>query len=149
MSPEQKVQDRGSELDGRADLYSLGVILFQMLTRRLPEDGAGPSDLNPEAPRQIDFVFKRCTAPLEERPKGDDILAELQELAREETVVLGREADGDADVSEATTVFISRKPAKMPAGVIPATRRTDTESGLPMIALRENAAARMVPVPSD
>lgn len=36
MSPEQH---RGEEVDGRADLYALGIILYEMLTRSVPYDG--------------------------------------------------------------------------------------------------------------
>lgn len=36
MSPEQAMGKKGDDLDGRADLYSLGVVMYQMLTADLP-----------------------------------------------------------------------------------------------------------------
>ena len=44
LSPEQALGQLSDELDGRADLYSLGVILYQMLTRTLPFQASTAAD---------------------------------------------------------------------------------------------------------
>jgi len=51
MSPEQVRTAR--EVDGRADLWALAVIVFRMLTNAVPFDGATPGDL----------LVKICTEP--------------------------------------------------------------------------------------
>jgi len=42
MAPEQ---GRGDKIDGRSDLYAVGVILFQLLTGRLPFEGESPTQV--------------------------------------------------------------------------------------------------------
>lgn len=74
MSPEQV---RGQPLDERSDLFSAGVLLYELLTARLPFDGSNqfaiaaqilnevpplPSSVNPAVPVALDAVVTRAMA---------------------------------------------------------------------------------------
>jgi serine/threonine-protein kinase len=93
MSPEQI---RGEATDGRADIYALGLILYEMLTgilpfeadtliatavRRLQEDPDDPR-AHGDVPDELAELIMRCLArDPEGRPSEEDILAELSEYA--------------------------------------------------------------------
>lgn len=92
MSPEQ-VRNEG--IDGRSDLYSLGVVLYQCLTGKVPFDSeslAGitdqilsaepqpPRELNPQIPEEIAAVIERLLrkAPEDRFQTGGELAGELR-----------------------------------------------------------------------
>ncbi|RPH49393.1 MAG: serine/threonine protein kinase, partial [Planctomycetota bacterium] len=57
MAPEQMVP--GRQVDARVDVYSIGVVLYEMLTGELPLGMDLPSELNPVVTPELDAICKR------------------------------------------------------------------------------------------
>jgi serine/threonine-protein kinase len=115
IAPEQA---RGERVDGAADVYALGVVLYELVTGTPPYDDVNAvavamrhvndpvprvRDARPECPAELAELIERCLAKEPEaRPSAADVAAELERLAIEDP----------PPAQEEQTLVISRRPAR-------------------------------------
>ena len=100
ISPEQA---KGEYTDNRSDIYSAGVVLYEMITSRLPFNGSdpvsvaiqhfssiplSPSEINPDVPAALEQICLKAMAP--DRKKryltADEMLQDLEEFRKDPSV---------------------------------------------------------------
>jgi serine/threonine-protein kinase len=141
LSPEQA---RGAPVDPRSDLYSLGIVLYEMLTGTVPFTGdtpveiamkhlsqipEPPSTLRPEVPHDLDAVVMRALAkdPEQRYDSAEEMDADLARVAR--GVAVSRETEdamtqvlSGAGIAAAQTMVQRPRTAVAPPPVPPVYR---------------------------
>ncbi|MBR6677309.1 MAG: Stk1 family PASTA domain-containing Ser/Thr kinase [Oscillospiraceae bacterium] len=141
ISPEQA---RGERVTARSDIYSAGVLLYELLTGRLPFEGESavavalqhlssiplsPREVNPEIPETLELIcMKAMTADASRRyQSADEMISALEEFRKNPEVKLDIIVDGinNAATNEPTSklpvddVGKIYRPKQPPVSVVP------------------------------
>jgi beta-lactam-binding protein with PASTA domain len=131
LSPEQA---KGAPVDQRSDVYSVGIVLYEMLTGQVPFTGdtpleiamkhlsevpVPPSELRPDVPEDLDLIALRALAkdPGDRYQTAEDMDADLARVAKglsvsTETADAATAVLAGAGISGAPTI-IQPKPARV------------------------------------
>jgi serine/threonine-protein kinase len=137
----------GERIDGRADLFSLGVVLFEMVTGRPPFEATSPHEYIIHHSRD-EYLNSPDLDRITGSPALQTVLARSLERDRNKRFATAREFSDALAAIEATLPDEPPKPAS-PVFDADATMKTErTNRGQPIAAAADASATLITPSPS-
>ncbi len=132
MCPEQA---RGDEMDGRGDLYSVGVILYELLTGRLPFAGCSTMDLLLAHVTEEPPPFSFSAADVEVSPGIEDVVRMCLSKSAEDRPRCAREL-----AERFEQALTCERTAAVPPPAVAPSARLRSATGAPPVADRTSVS---------
>ncbi len=162
ISPEQA---KGGRVDSRSDVYSLGVVMYEMISGRVPYDGDTPvsvvmkhinggaplpTSLNPNTPRGLEQIIMKAMAQQQKDryATATAMLYDMDEFRKNPVMVFPDSKAQEKDVQPASE---SEKPEKTPQTIArkkvqPSRKEVESRNRVATIAIASCALAGLVAI---
>ena len=152
ISPEQA---KGGRVDNRSDIYSLGVVMYEMMSGRPPYDGESPvsvaiqhinggavmpSTLNPNIPGGLEQIIMRAMAhePGGRYATATQMLADLDEFRKDPAILFDYNTPPTDEVTKLPKpVPVVETPAAQPVPQTPAAQPKEEPAEEPVTSMPE------------